>query len=273
MQLTPGCTAFVFRPHIEAAQLAADKLGVRVESLKLKAKATKKISKWKHVTYHKLWGRWAGQHAGKTICSCDTPEEAAKLVAKYLGRTMESLRKVRAVKPAKHKASKFRHVHFHARRGKWYAQTPGEFLGTFDSELAAANAVVEAGHAEDTDDLRLKKCKERRGTPLANAPVESEPARKTSVLTRETFQAMWNIYSERSGPAIPGDLEDLLGNDRMSFTGKAKHFGAVYCLLKYGPARQAFADTWDAMPKRVKNANQDSAEIEFAATVSHSCSS
>ena len=96
--------------------------------------------------------------------------------------------------------------------------------------------------------------------------------RKGSHLSREVFQDLWHIYSDRKGgipvPALPGDVDDLLQKNRIKFTGRAKQAEALYTLMKYGPAREAFANAWrNKKPRNGSKADGHEPNVSLMADV------
>ena len=172
----------------KAAKLVAQGLGLSVKSLAEKTKVERGPRKWKHVHFHKKERTWVGQKGGDFICSHRTQDEAAKHVAKKLGVTLDpiSLKHGAKFTAATHQSSKYRHVHFHARRNKWYANVRQTHIGSFESELAAAQSVVSAGHAKDLKSLRKKRHIDgRSGTALALP----RPAGKRMIVRASSLKA------------------------------------------------------------------------------------
>ena len=126
----------------KAAKLVAKGLGVSVKSLAEKTKVERGPRKWKHVHFHKKERTWVGQKGGDFICSHRTQDEAAKHVAKKLGVTLDSISLKHGAKftAATHQSSKYRHVHFHARRNKWYANVRQTHIGHLSPSLPQLKA-------------------------------------------------------------------------------------------------------------------------------------
>jgi hypothetical protein len=165
--------------------------------------------------------------------------EAAKLAAKEFGVSTDSL-KLATKASASHAKSKYQYVNFHARRGCWFAQARGKWIGTYATEHLAALAVVKAGLAKSTE--QLVKNKDKRGQPraVASAKAKAHANAKvkyfTGVLTKQVFSDMWQVYRDYKGsaavPCFPGDLDDLIANSSLPFTQDAKKMLAFHMLLK-----------------------------------------
>ena len=155
------------------------------------------------------------------------------------------LRKIRAkainTQP-KPKQSKYLHVHWHARRCRWYVHVGRRFLGSFATERHAVSAVVKAGHASSAKELRLHK-PVRAWRPRLT--TKSSPARGlkmmgSAFLSAERFRDLWFLYRQASGSkgrgVLPGDLADALQHAKSNafpIMTTAKEFASVFVLLKY----------------------------------------
>ena len=197
---------------------------------------------YKYVHHHKAKGggaTWVVQRSGYPYLSHKDQHEAAKLAAKEFGVSTESLM-LGSKSSASHAKSQYQYVNFHARRGSWFAQARGTWIGTYATEHEAALAVVKAGLATSTQEL-LKR-KDQRGQPraVASAKTKAHANAKvkhfTGVLTKQVFSDMWQVYRDYRGssavPCLPGDLDDLIANSSLPFTQDAKKMLAFHMLLK-----------------------------------------
>jgi hypothetical protein len=217
-----------------------------------------------HVSFNQKSSTWVVQRNQKFICSHPDQHEAAKMAAAEFGVTRKSLLLENANQsPAKHRRSVYKHVCFHARRGVWYAQTRQRWLGTFDTEIAAAKAIVNANLANSVHELRrTKSCstgirmavpprkanakakakakandkaraktkvKKKRGRPPTKAKAK---AKSKAVLSKKRFWDLWKVYRDCDGGSakarVPGDLEDVA----RGIGGMPRRFTAIHILLK-----------------------------------------
>jgi hypothetical protein len=213
-----------------------------------------------HVSFNQKSSTWVVQRNQKFICSHPDQHEAAKMAATEFGVTRKSLLLENANQsPAKHRRSVYKHVCFHARRRVWYAQTRQRWLGTFDTEIAAAKAIVNANLAKSVHELRRTKCcnagirmavpprkanpkakakakakskaKAKRGRPPTKAKAKAKSKVK-AVLSKKRFWDLWKVYRDCDGGSaqarVPGDLEDVA----RGIGGMPRRFTAIHILLK-----------------------------------------
>jgi len=188
----------------------------------LKMGVAKPARCYKFVSWHTRRNVWVVQRRGCPAgLSSKCQHEAAKMAAKAFGLQVADLelRKIRAkainTQP-KPKQSKYLHVHWHARRCRWYVHVGRRFLGSFATERHAVSAVVKAGHASSAKELRLHK-PVRAWRPRLT--TKSSPARGlkmmgSAFLSAERFRDLWFLYRQASGSkgrgVLPGDLADAL---------------------------------------------------------------
>ena len=155
------------------------------------------------------------------------------------------LRKIRAkannTEP-KPKQSKYLHVHWHARRCRWYAQVASRFLGSFTTERHAMSAVVKAGHASSAKELRLHKPRRawRPRLPTKSSPARGLKMMGSAFLSAQRFRDLWFLYRQASGSkghgVLPGDLANALQHAKSNafpIMTAAKEFASVFVLMKY----------------------------------------
>lgn len=221
---------------------------------------------YSHVCFHSGSNTWVVQRKSKFVGSHKDQHEAAKIAAKEFGVSCKSLLLKNAKHaPAVHRKSVFQYVNFHARRRVWYAQCPGRFLGTFQTELEAAHAVIDAKLAKSLQELKRHRRTTNSGispggrlamppqhaTRSAKATAKGKPAAKEKgkaknkskakakpktrvqlLLSKERFQDLWKIYRDYEGGTakarIPGDLEDAT----RGIGGMPRRFTAIHILLK-----------------------------------------
>jgi hypothetical protein len=219
-----------------------------------------------HVTFNQRSSTWVVQRNQKFICSHPDQHAAAKMAAKEFGVTRKSLLLENANQsPAKYKRSVYKYVCFHARRRVWYAQTRQGWLGTFDTEIAAAKAIVNANLAKSVHELRRTKCcntgirmavppRKANAKAKAKAKAKDKARAKTkvkkkrcrlptkakakakskmkAVLSKKRFWDLWKVYRDCAGGSakarVPGDLEDVA----RGIGGMPRRFTAIHILLK-----------------------------------------
>jgi hypothetical protein len=214
-----------------------------------------------HVSFNQKSSTWVVQRDQKFICSHTDQHEAAKMAAKAFGVSRKSLLLENANHgPAKHRRSVYKYVCFHARRRVWYAQTRQQWHGTFNTEIEAAQAIVNANLAQSVHELKRNKfCTTgiRMAVPprkviakaKANAKAEDKAkakakAKKTTKakakakskvkapLSKERFRDLWKVYRDYEGGSakacVPGDLEDAARGTR----GLPRRLTAIHILLK-----------------------------------------
>ena len=128
-------------------------------------------------------------------------------------------------------------MYWHVERRKWYAQATsaqGGYLGRFDSQDEAARALIRRGCAKTLGELRQRKV-------TVNEPPAEPSAKGKDFLTEERFGQLWAIYRAKSPEPdrLPGDLEDAVSRAKWATSKAATPYVAFWCLLKYGPAREA----------------------------------
>ena len=114
----------------------------------------------------------------------------------------------------------------------------GGYLGRFKSEIEAARALIRRGCAKTLGELRQRKplVVER----VVEPPVEPS-AKAKGFLTEKRFGQLWAIYRVKSPEPdrLPGDLEDAVSRAKWATSKAATPYVTFWCLLKYGPAREA----------------------------------
>ena len=163
--------------------------------------------------------------------------------------------------------SKYAFVCWHVARRVCYAQAKpaqGGYLGRFESETEAARALIRRGCAKTLSELRQRK-------PLVVKPAVVEPpvepsAKDKDFLTEKRFGQLWAIYRAKSPEPdrLPGDLEDAASRAKWATSKAATPYVTFWCLLKYGPAREALEvvvraakGEEGAQPHHVLNVMQD----------------
>ena len=163
----------------------------------------------------------------------------------------------------KPKQSKYAFVYWHVARRVWYAQAKpaqGGYLGRFESETEAARALIRRGCAQTLSELRQRK------GPVVNEPPAEPSAKDKHFLTEERFGQLWAIYRAKSPEPdrLPGDLADAVSRAKWATSKAATPYVTFWCLLKYGPAREALEDAVraakgkeGAQPRHVLNVMKD----------------
>ena len=138
----------------------------------------------------------------------------------------------------------------------------GGYLGRFDSQDEAARALIRRGCAKSLYELRQLN---HRGGAVNEPPAE--PSAKAEFLTEKRFGQLWAIYRTKSPDEpdrLPGDLEDAVSRATWAMSKAATPYVAFWCLLKYGPARDALEvvvhaakGKEGAQPHHVVNVMQD----------------
>ena len=135
------------------------------------------VRRYRYITWHSGNETWFVQRRGyPSPGSAKTQLGVAKLAAARWGVSVSSLRLKRGrgrekAKPGKR--SRYALVYWHVGRQTWYAQAKaahGGYLGHYESEEAAAKAVVHAGLAKSLGELCRWRRKDRqlqRKTPLS----------------------------------------------------------------------------------------------------------
>ena len=115
----------------------------------------------------------------------------------------------------------------------------GGYLGRFESETEAARALIRRGCAKSLYELRQLS---HRGCAVNEPPAE--PSAKAEFLTEKRFGQLWAIYRAKSPEPdrLPGDLEDAVSRAKWATSKAATPYVTFWCLLKYGPAREALED-------------------------------
>ena len=132
-------------------------------------------------------------------------------------------------------------MYWHVARRVWYAQAKpaqGGYLGRFESETEAARALIRRGCAKSLYELQQRKV-------TVNEPPAEPSAKGKDFLTEERFGQLWAIYRAKSPDEpdrLPGDLEDAVSRAKWATSKAATPYVTFWCLLKYGPAREALED-------------------------------
>ena len=234
------------------------------------------VRRYRYVAWHAGIKSWIVQRRGYPSPGMTSKTQlcAAKLAAAKWGMSLSSLVVKRGggrKKAKRGKRSSYAFVYWHAGRQTWYAQVKaadGGYLGHYESEEAAARAVIRAGSAKSLGELRwrqgyasagspVRKARAKRARSLATKPSAQSAAKRRVVrklsakgaakpssvfLTRERFMKLWAIYrTSRKSPStrLPGDLEDACGRAKWAMSQAGVPYATFWCLLKYGPAREA----------------------------------
>ena len=220
--------------------------------------------RFRYVSWHSKNQSWQVQRKGfASPGSANTAAGAATLASNAWGIPMSSLLVKKLTK--KPKESKYAFVYWHVARRVWYAQAKpaqGGYLGRFESETEAAWALIRRGCAKTLSELRQRK------PAVVEPPVEpsAKDKRQSDFLTEETFGQLWAIYRAKSHEPdrLPGDLEDAVSRAPWATSKAATPYVTFWCLLKYGPAREALEVALcaakgeeGAQPHHVLNVMQD----------------
>jgi hypothetical protein len=214
-----------------------------------------------HVSFNQKSSTWVVQRHQKFICSHPDQHQAAKMAAKEFGVTRKSLLLENANQsPAQHKRSAYKYVCYHARRRLWYAQTRQQWIGTFNSEIEAAQAIVNANLAKSVQELKINKSSRtgvrmavpsRKAGPKAKAKVQATStasgnaktkkkikskatakSKVSALLSKTRFGDLWKIYRDFEGGSakarVPGDLED----GARGTGGMPRRLTAIHILMK-----------------------------------------
>ena len=199
-------------------------------------------SLFKHITKRKRPCKepWQARVFGEYLGSFANEEQAAKVVAKKLGKPKASLLRTRGADRLKAPERTHKYIYWHKKEQAWQVQIKGEYVGVFWNHEDALKKVIKKTGLKAKSlllcpDTVRRSLQGQRGAVLQDAVW---------------FQELYAAYSDADKVSYPGDLCDM--HDRAaqgSCILEHPNFIVMMMLAKFGPHRDALHNAFVNTPK------------------------